>query len=379
MDIHYIARNGELTIIADGTEIFYELFKHDYKQAYYANFIASAEKNKLSFFNLMNYFTHSGGINYINTELLYCIRERQLQFLDKRRQSAKYLGYLRWAELKQLEIPVYDNVIFTDYIILPLLNCEVRLADLKMLYCRIVNDKSFESDYELTLKSLHSTLKLCVDTDIKFSTVTAMPIIYDMIKSGEDITPIKDVMNAYSEFILTWNHRYSRSNYGFPTIDNLVKQVAKCKSEDRNKLSAIFVNACRQKDATLLGAHVDSSVPGSWQVAMATKKTILNEFSWNDLRYVLDALYPNVRIERYGGGYIDYESIVGATFKRLTKNKNIEEFLDILHEWFKEKTGKDLTTEVLKEQLAELRMSQDFLYNYRLDDVENILYHREEE
>ena len=356
MDIYYKRSSYTNTVcIVNGVDIYYRLFKDEYKNKRYAEFKNATAHKQHIFFTIMQYFIDDEDTfyNYVDEEFLDILRQKQLSLpIDFRYKSVQNFMRIPWQKMKKLNISMLttkQKEAMAEYIFIPLMLYRIRYNNFDNIYTRCIKDKldnaKTDKDYEHIVKTAYDTLFLCKKHDTQFSSVTVMPLIYDMLENDEDISPITNVMDAYNG--------YSSAAYNFPTIDNLVKQVIKAKGEDRIKLSNNYVNACRQHDSTLLGASINSDIPASWQVATRLRGTILNDIKWSELSTKINMLYDRVPINLVSGN-IANEPIIGPAFRRRIKNKSIDEFIEVLYSWFKYYTGKELNLYTLRDRAQEL-------------------------
>lgn len=363
MDIYYKRSIYANTVcIVNGADIYYKLFKDEYKNKRYAEFKNATKHKQGIFFTIMQYFINEDTFyNYVDEEFLDILRQKQLSLpIDFRYKSVQKFLRIPWQKMKKLNISMLttkQKEAMAEYIFIPLMLYRIRYNNFDNIYTRCIKAKldnaKTDKEYEHIVKTTYDTLFLCKKHNTQFSSVTVMPLIYDILENDEDISPITNVMDAYNEYISHAYHGYSSSPYNFPTIDNLVKQVIKAKGEDRIKLSNNYVNACRQQDSTLLGASINSDIPASWQVATKLRGTILNDIKWSELSTKMNMLYDRVPIKLASGG-ISNEFIIGPAFLRKVKNKSTDEFIEVLYSWFKYYTGKELNLYTLRDRAQEL-------------------------
>ena len=357
MDIYYSNEhiknnyeNADVTVIKNGTEIFKKLFKDDYKTVAPTIFENSTESNRYAFYNILDFFVTPGEVNYIDTELLYTIRDCQLSYTHKCcYRKVQDLGFkVPWDKLKQLDIPIFDKSAFANYIVVPLLYSDIRWKDLATLYNRVLCKTLTEDNYARSLQDAYTVMRRVCSTRCIFGTETAIEKLYIKYKQDPSILDIvTEVMSVYDSKSSRYQGHFTGMQ-GFPTIDHLVKNIVKCEnSETRTKLVNNYINALRTGDATLINADVNSKLPAAWQVAMKTKSSILNEISWKDLNYLLRIMYPDKQYISKNG-YFRMEPMLNAAFRRKIKDKSIEETLQVLNETFKEFTHDDLSMDVLK-------------------------------
>lgn len=357
MDIYYSYEhikhkydNNDVTVIKNGTEIFQRLLNDDYKTVGPKKFENSTESNKYAFYNILDFFITPGEVNYIDTELLYTIRNCQLSYTHKCcYRKVQDLGFrVPWNKLKKLNIPIFDKNAFANYIVVPLLYSDIRLKDLIPLYNRVLCKTLNENTYTKDLQDAYTVMRRVCSTRCMFGTETAIEKLYIKYKQDPSILDIvTEVMSVYNSKSSRYQGHFTGIQ-GFPTIDHLVKNIVKCEnSETRTKLVNNYINALRTGDATLINADVNSKLPAAWQIAMKAKSSILNEISWKDLNYLLLVMYP-CRQYTSKNGYSRMEPMLNAAFRRKIKDKSIEETLEVLNKTFKDFTNDELSMDTLK-------------------------------
>lgn len=363
---HEVEIDGRVTIVKDGTDVFYELFKCEYKTVRAASWETACETNRFVFLSMMSYFIDEGTTGYVDTELITCIRNHQLA--NKYRSNVASLVKVPWSKLKDINIPKGKNIIDKDaiaqYIIVPLCRSRISITHLRDVWKEKVNKGLWvdKDNLAVELKSMYAFLSEMKSAYCTFSNPTTFSKLYNRyFEEPEILISIAELMRAYSRM----GSRQS-SVSGFPTIDSLVKNILEC--QDVNvciKLISNYTNACRTQNIMLLGIDTDSSLPAAWQVAIKTKNSILDELSWENLYLVLEYLYPNQHYMNEKAIRVYEKDVVGITFRRLIKNKSTEEMIDILYDRFLEITGTELTLDTLR---------QRYIYLSNIASINNSMY-----
>ena len=310
--IYYSANSCDnVTVIEDGTQIFHELFDKDYRRATSKVFSTASEKAKGAFFELMKFFAKPGQVNKIDTELLYIIdntarRSHILQY------SVCMLAHnISWSFLKELDIPIYDKQAFADYIVVPLLKKSISSGDLRNLYKHVSNGLTIDN-YTKTLKDMYAVLNARASTYQSFINNTTIVKVYDKYLNDSSIlNDVKLLLSAtrLSDFnIREWQ-----------TIDNVVKQIIECEDgRVRTKIVTDYIAACDSGNMLLLLADKTSKLPSEWQVALATKGTIFENYTVQNIFRLLRYIYPDVK----------YLNELIAEAVRKCRNKSLKEFIN---------------------------------------------------
>ncbi len=333
--IYYSDNSSDnVTVIEDGTQIFHELFDKDYKRETSKIFSTASEKAKGAFFELMKFFAKPGQVNKIDTELLYII-DNTARRSNVFQYSVCMLAYnVNWPFLKELDIPIYDKQAFVDYIVVPLLKKGISRSDLRNLYKHVSRNLT-KDNYIETLKNMYEVLNARASTYQSFINNTTIVKVYD--KYLIDASILDDVK------LLLKATRLSDFNIReWQTIDNVVKQIIECEdSRVRAKIVTDYISACDSGNMLLLLADKTSKIPSEWQVALATKGTIFENYTIQNIFRLLRYTYSDVK----------YLNELIAEAIRKCRSKSLNKFINDFIKKSEKNLQNPLTLEYFKDRL----------------------------
>ena len=357
---------GETTYnVTNGQEAFFALFGDTYVIDRYKYYDTATETKRTAFQNLCRFFGIDEPVMTITLDenlLLTLIKVQRSYKLSQqytfREQSTMLCLNVKWKELRKLQIPILSNEAFATYIIMPLIYNEFQFRNFKRIW-KIFTHHVFPSTitsseaYTHWLQKISQFLKSfdkygsCINSDYVLRRLFGM-YIDDKLDANQ--------MQSFNELGYAYVHRMQAFNrcICFPTSDRLLRMVIDC--EDRNKQSSmlrVFRKALDTNNELLLLTDVNSTIPAEWQLAIATKGTILQHIAWPELKMLLTVLYPED--DKHFGtakSQILDEKFMKFLFRNMKKTP--QEAVQHVVEKFEQCINKPLTIKTLKARSDEI-------------------------